>query len=201
MSSQSEISAARAPKRARGKQRVAELLEAAADVFAEKGFEAATMTEIAARADAPIGSLYQFFPTKEVLADTLVQNYAGLIAKDLEALEHRAKELEIDLLVDSLFKLLRGRPRERAAALPIAAARMDEGTRQTTFRHMVRRHIAAILRAREPSLSAEESRDRSVVLLQLMKAASALHDEEGLIARPRSLRDLKALAVQYLKTR
>jgi AcrR family transcriptional regulator len=202
MSSQTETSAAaRPPKRARGKQRVAELLDAAADVFAEKGFEAATMTEIAARAEAPIGSLYQFFPTKEALADTLVQNYAGLIAKDLEALQSRAKELEIDLLVDGLFKLLRSRPRERAAALPLAAARMDEGTRQSTFRHMVRRHIAAILRAREPSLSTESARDMAVVLLQLMKAASALNDEEGLIARPRALREIKALAVQYLATR
>src|SRR6202044_1047344 len=100
MSSDTETSAARAPKRARGKQRVAELLDAAAAVFAEKGFEAATMTEIAARADAPIGSLYQFFPTKEALADTLVQNYAGLIANDLEALEHRANDLDIDQLVD-----------------------------------------------------------------------------------------------------
>ncbi len=198
MSSQSET-AARAPKRARGKQRVAELLEAAADVFAARGFEAATMTEIAARAEAPIGSLYQFFPTKEALADTLVQNYAGSIAADLETLQERAAELEIDQLVDSLFKLLRGRPRERAAALPLAAARMDEEKRQTTFRHMVRRHIAAILRVREPSLTAEDARDKSVVLLQLMKAASALNDEAGLAARPRALRDLRALAVHFLR--
>jgi len=59
MSSNAQTTVARAPKRARGKQRVAELLEAAAAVFAEKGYEAATMTEIAARARAPIGSLYQ----------------------------------------------------------------------------------------------------------------------------------------------
>src|SRR5207253_2006161 len=52
MSAEAENSIARAPKRERGKQRVAELLQAAAAVFAEKGYEAATMTEIAARADA-----------------------------------------------------------------------------------------------------------------------------------------------------
>ncbi len=75
MSSQTEALAARSPKRARGKERVAQLLEAATAVFAQKGYEAATMTEIAARAGAPIGSLYQFFPVKEALADTLVQQY------------------------------------------------------------------------------------------------------------------------------
>jgi AcrR family transcriptional regulator len=201
MSSQIQNSGARAPKRARGRQRVAELMQAAADVFAEKGFAAATMTEIAARAGAPIGSLYQFFPTKELLADTLVQNYAQLIAGDLQKLEERADVIEVEMLVESLFKLLRGRPRERAAALPLAAARMDEGTRWTTFRHMVRRHIAAILRARAPSLSPDAARDMAVVLLQLMKAANALNDEEGLVARPAAMRQLKTLAVQYLEQR
>ena len=201
MSSQIQNSEARAPKRARGRQRVAELMQAAADVFAEKGFAAATMTEIAARAGAPIGSLYQFFPTKELLADTLVQNYAQLIAGDLQKLEERAGIIDVEMLVESLFKVLRGRPRERAAALPLAAARMDEGTRWTTFRQMVRRHIAAILRARAPSLPAEAARDMAVVLLQLMKAVNALNDEEGLVARPAATRQLKTLAVQYLEER
>ncbi|HEY2679031.1 MAG TPA: TetR/AcrR family transcriptional regulator [Steroidobacteraceae bacterium] len=199
MSSEVESLGARAPKRARGKQRVAELLEAAADVFAERGFEAATMTEIAARADAPIGSLYQFFPSKEALADTLLENYARLIADDLQELERRAAGIEIDALVEILFKLLRSRPRERAAALPLAAARMDEGTRRSTFRHMMRRHIAAILRARQPSLTADAARDMSIVLLQLVKAVSSLTDEEGLAGRQTALREMKSLAVHYLR--
>lgn len=201
MSSKAQIPGVRTPQRARGKQRVAELLEAAADVFAKKGFEAATMTEIAAHAGAPIGSLYQFFASKETLADTLVQRYAQMIADDFKELEKRAGTIELDVLVEALFRLLRNRPRERAAALPLAAARMDEGTRLTTFRHMVRRQIAAILRAREPSLSAETARDMSVVLLQLLKGANALIDEEGLSARAAALRDLRQLAVQYLQTR
>src|SRR5882762_2443308 len=112
----SQVEGARAPKRERGKQRVAELLQAATAVFTEKGYEAATMTEIAARADAPIGSLYQFFPTKGALADTVVQNYAALLIGDLQALEVRAGELSPQALVERLFGLLRSRPRERAAA-------------------------------------------------------------------------------------
>ena len=56
---------AKEPKRERGKQRVAALMDAGAELFAEKGYEATTMTEIASRAGAAIGSLYQFFPSKE----------------------------------------------------------------------------------------------------------------------------------------
>ena len=201
MSSDTEITVARIPKRARGKQRVAALLEAAAAVFAEKGYEAATMTEIAARARAPIGSLYQFFPAKEALADLLVQNYVALLAGDLQELEAKVAEIDNQTLVERLFGLLRSHPQERAAAQSLAEARMDERTRRTTFRHMLRKHIAAILRARAPSLPAETARDMAVVLLQMMKAASALSDEDGLPGRAAGMRDLQILAVQYLEQR
>src|SRR5580698_6716419 len=192
---------ARLPKRARGKQRVAELLQAASVVFAEKGYEAATMTEIAARAGAPIGSLYQFFPAKEALADTLVQAYVALLAADLEELAAQAAQIDARTLIGRLFSLLRAHPGERAAALPLAEARMDERTRRTTFRHMLRRQIAAILRARSRALSAEGARDMALELLQLMKAASSLSDEEGLAGRAQGLAEIQQLAVQFVEQR
>ena len=200
MSSDAEIHRARVPKRARGKQRVAALLQAAAAVFGEKGYEAATMTEIAARAGAPIGSLYQFFPVKEALADTLVQNYAEMLAADLVALEARAGGIDAKTLVEALFGLLRAHPRESAAAQPLAE-RMDERTRRITFRHMLRKRIAAILRARDPALHIDAARDMAVVMLQLMKAANSLSDEQGLPSRGAGLRELQSLAVHYLERR
>jgi len=201
MSSEKGVAAPRAPKRQRGKQRVAELLAAGAAVFADKGYDAATMTEIAARAGAPIGSLYQFFPSKETLADTLVQSYVALLAADLEALEARAREIDTRALVKGLFSVLRGHPEERAATLPLVEARMHERTRRETFRYLLRKRITAILRARSPALSAEAARERSVVVLQLMKAASSLSDEEGLSGRAIALRELQALAVHFLEHR
>ena len=60
-----DVPIAKAPKRARGVQRVAELLDAGAALFADNGYETTTMTQIAKRAGASIGSLYQFFPSKE----------------------------------------------------------------------------------------------------------------------------------------
>src|ERR1700745_185942 len=105
MSSAVEIGGARIPKRQRGKQRVAVLLNAAAAVIGDEGSVEATMTEIAARASAPIGSLYQFFPSKEVLADTLVRNYVALLETDLQELKTRAKGIDTDMLVRALFAL------------------------------------------------------------------------------------------------
>jgi AcrR family transcriptional regulator len=201
MSSEAGIITARAPKQQRGKQRVAELLRAATTVFAEKGYEAATMTEIAACANAPIGSLYQFFPEKEALADTLVQNYAALLGADLTALEVVASRINTRKLVTGLFGLLRAHPRERAAALPIVEARMDASTRRTTFRLMLRRHVAAILLVHAPKLPEKAAREMGVVVVQLMKAASALGDEQDFPGRKTGLRELQALTVQYVEQR
>jgi AcrR family transcriptional regulator len=201
MSSEGAVGGVRAPKRERGRQRVAELLEAANRVFADKGFDAATMTEIAARAGAPIGSLYQFFPSKEALADALLRKYVSLLEADLDEIEAHASVLDTQSLVDRLFAVLRSHPAERAAALPLAEARMDEPTRRATFRQMARARIASILRARAPRLSAAKARDMAVVVLQLMKAASAVGDETGLAGRAPALLDLEAMAAEYLDRR
>ena len=84
---------------------------------------------------------------------------------------------------------------------PLAEARMDERMRRITFRHMLRRHIATILRARFPALSPGAAREMAVVVLQLIKAANTLSDEQGLAGRATALRELRALATQYLEQR
>src|SRR5258708_27700980 len=103
MSSQTGAAAAVLPKRQRGKQRVAELLAAGAAVFAEKGYATATMTEIAARAEAPIGSVDQIFPPNAPLADTLVRSYITLLTPHLESPEAQARALPTAALTEGLF--------------------------------------------------------------------------------------------------
>ena len=103
MSSSEHSATARAPQRERGRQRVADLLQAASAVFAEKGYAAATMTEIAARADAPIGSLYQFFPNKELLGDALMHRYGERAVAALESIEKKLPALSASELADALL--------------------------------------------------------------------------------------------------
>lgn len=57
----------RQPKQQRGKQRVEKILNAAASVFDQVGYEAATTHLIAAKAETAVGSLYQFFPDKAAI--------------------------------------------------------------------------------------------------------------------------------------
>jgi AcrR family transcriptional regulator len=56
-----------------------EILDAALDLFAEKGFYAVTMHEVADRAEVGVGTLYSFFASKEDLYRQLVVEYARSI--------------------------------------------------------------------------------------------------------------------------
>ena len=82
---------ARAPQRHRGRLRVAAILEAGAEAFREKGYDAVTMTEIAARSGTTFGSLYRFFPSKEALANALLAQYAERALDRLAELSERRR--------------------------------------------------------------------------------------------------------------
>jgi AcrR family transcriptional regulator len=61
----------------RKEARPAEILEAALTVFAEKGFAAARMDDIARRAGVTKGTIYLYFPSKEDLFKSLVRESIG----------------------------------------------------------------------------------------------------------------------------
>src|SRR3984885_229768 len=103
------------PQRDVGRQRVAGLLQAAAAVFQERGFEAATMAEIAARADANISSLYRFFPNKEALAEALMSQYSEVLRAEFVAIHVHAADSAPQELADILIDfLVKRHPRTRA---------------------------------------------------------------------------------------
>jgi AcrR family transcriptional regulator len=72
-----------ASRRGRRKQaRPGELLDAALDLFVEKGFAATRAEEVAARAGVSKGTLFLYFPSKEELFKAVVrENMSGLFAE------------------------------------------------------------------------------------------------------------------------
>ncbi|WP_324013089.1 TetR/AcrR family transcriptional regulator [Microbacterium sp. JZ37] len=67
-------------RQARGRARMEQILQAAAAVFGEVGYEAATTNAIAARAGISPGSLYQFFANKDEVGRALAETYAERLA-------------------------------------------------------------------------------------------------------------------------
>jgi AcrR family transcriptional regulator len=90
--------------RERGKKRTAALLAGAEKVFAASGFEAAVMSDIARAAHASVGSLYQYFPTKESLAEALLFQYTTAFANELEQWR-KTIPTSADVFADELVSL------------------------------------------------------------------------------------------------
>jgi AcrR family transcriptional regulator len=66
----------RRPSQRRSQVTVTAILDAAARVFEERGFEAGTTNFVAERAGVSIGSLYEYFPNKDAMVVALVELHA-----------------------------------------------------------------------------------------------------------------------------
>jgi AcrR family transcriptional regulator len=191
---------AREPQRDRGRQRVAALLKAAAAVFAEKGFDGATMTEVAARAATAIGSLYQFFPSKEALADAVLARYGELMEAGLRRIEEKAAALSPAGLADALFDLMADSRGDRAAAVVLLDARADAEIRRAAVRDFMRGRVADLLRAAAPRLCAPEAAAMAAALLQTLKGVAPLVSAQQAgesAAAPVELRDMLRLYLEH----
>jgi AcrR family transcriptional regulator len=163
-----------APQREVGRQRVAELIEAAAAVFQERGFEAATMAEIAARAEAKIGSLYRFFPNKDAIADALMAHQAEIMRAEYDAIHTRAAESTPEELADSLIDLMvKLHPRTQGFAA-LLDSRTDGTVVRQRFRAQALAGIKMALTTCAPRLDDQEADDIAAVVLNNMKTMLAM---------------------------
>lgn len=102
--------------RRRKADRPAEILQAALAVFAEKGFAAARLDEIAARAGVSKGALYLYFETKEDLFRAVV---GQIFAPNMRMV--RAMVAAHPGPIDELMSLFTRRLVQVAGALPVGA--------------------------------------------------------------------------------
>ena len=185
MSSQKSMAAtALEPKRRRGQLRVAAIVDAGVSTFIEKGYDAATMTEIAARSNTAIGSLYRFFPTKEALAEAILARYRDHMEQALDEIAARAPQLSAVSLADALVDFMLDARAERAAAVALVDARSDAADKRMMLRRAVRERLAAILVAAAKTLPRREAERMAAVLLPLLKIASQFARENGEEAAP-----------------
>lgn len=115
MARSQRVEARKAPLQSRSKQTVASILAAAAQVFADRGYANTTTNHIAERAGVSIGSLYQYFPSKDALLVALAerhveQAFAAVLEEVGEKRQAPAREL-LRALVDALLRAHQREPR------------------------------------------------------------------------------------------
>lgn len=76
----------RVPVQARSRKRYAAIVDSAAELFADKGFDATTIDAIAEGAETSVGSLYQFFPNKLEVFRAVADDALGRAAEAFAAM-------------------------------------------------------------------------------------------------------------------
>jgi AcrR family transcriptional regulator len=180
---------ARAPQRQRGRLRVAAILEAGAAAFREKGYEAVTMTEIAARSGTTFGSLYRFFPSKEALANALLAQYAERALDRLAELAELAPTLTPAALADALVDFMIALQAERSFAAALMEAGAGDGARREAFRAAFRARISLILFRIFPDCDQPRAQAMTAVILHILKGLATI--------TPEKLADAPALRAEF----
>jgi AcrR family transcriptional regulator len=144
-------------------------------VIAEVGYETATMSQIADRAGACIGSLYQFFPNKQVLTQALRAKYGREIHQIWAQLEAQCASLSIDQMVSHLTTGMIAFVEEYPAFLRLLDA--PSYTRSTPIRQLLRRQLARCFVNMRPGLPPVQAFQIASVCLQIVKGMNQLYSE------------------------
>jgi AcrR family transcriptional regulator len=191
----------RVPQQDRGERRVTEVLEAAAAVIAAQGYEGATMTEIAERAGASIGALYQYFPNKDAMALALRRQYGDEMAAQWTAMMAQGSKLSVKQLVDRIFDVMIEFMQARPAYIPLLSVQKTY-RRDPVARNRLRELFAELFREKRPELSKEEAFRIANVAMQIVKGMNPLYAEAKAGAeREAVVGEFKVVLTGYLSAR
>ena len=178
---------------------MAALLDAAASVIAEVGYNAATMTAIAERADASIGSLYQFYPSKLAVSHALQLRYEHLFDSVWVPIEAELPELSLESfvqqLVDSTVKFFIAHSDFLFLLESLPSATLSSP------RKILQRRFAGFLLAKRPHLPRCQVLQISTVTLQVLCALTHLYMENPPRHKRMLIQEFKIILLCYLTER
>ena len=168
----------RQPQQTRSQKRFELILDTAAKLFAEIGYEAATTNAIAERAGISIGSLYRYFPDKEALLGALAQRYVEqtrviydrVITEDLVYLP---LPVLFDRVLDPFLEMYQQYPIYHHLLLG-ADSSPDIAAAASAVRAESLERLTGLLRSLAPQLSSERARLVAAVINATIKALISL---------------------------
>lgn len=191
----------RVPLQERSKKRVERILEAAALVFADEGYDAATMEGIAQRAETSIGSIYQFFPNKLAIFNALAKSYHERLRLFFDALiMGPILELSwpqiLDGAIDAFNAFHAKEPAFRAVwvSMHFTAESVAEG--EAITREFAKR-IDAIIAAKLPAVTKAQRPVMATMVVEVLTAILIVCARRPAEAEP-LVRETKAMLYRYL---
>lgn len=153
------------------------ILNAALSVFAERGFEAARLDDVAAKAGVAKGTLYLYFDDKEKLFEEVVRSAVSPVLERLDMLAS-ASELSIDKVLEILFEVFErevlGTERKHILRLIIAEGPRFPRIAEFYYDNVVGRVMPLISRMAERALTRGELSSDALVRYPQLVAAPLL---------------------------
>jgi AcrR family transcriptional regulator len=179
------------------------LVRAAEAVFADVGYARATTNLIASQAGVSPGTLYQFFPNKEAIAEALAARYA----QELEELHAKVfhgriataplTEL-IDSTVDPFLEFHHDAPAFEALFLA-AAVSPELGGRIQVLHDTVASRLIALFEQRAPKAHREDLQWTAEAAVGIFRGMLPLIAPLKGAKRSRAIRELKTVFARYLE--
>ena len=190
----------RSPQQARGQRRVTKILDAAAEVFAEIGYEESTTNAIAIRANTSIGSLYQFFPNKLAILNSLAHRFRTALDGQLNgAYEHSPARLQVLLsrFIDQVIEYYVENPAFQPMFYASQSSRELSTVAHETGAILVERVSGMFLQA-VPALSQQQSTFYATVVVFILRSLIPLSQSKDEPQHELIIPQLKRMVFAYL---
>jgi AcrR family transcriptional regulator len=194
------------PIQRRSKATVECLLAAAVQVFEVRGYAAGTTNRIAERAGVSIGTLYQYFPSKEALAVALLERHIVETTRQIrEWVGHMVAERHglhdaLGDYVEGMFETHAGHPRLQHILLEETPLPQRVHEALLDSERQAARTMAGLL-GLYPEVRHTDLEHAGFLVVQAVESLThrfAAHPDEQVMDRPAFTRELVAMLEAYL---
>lgn len=165
------------PDRARREDRMKDILNAAFEEFAAKGFEAARQEVIAQGAGVGKGTLYLYFPSKERLFEEVVRSFLAPVVDqvvDASADLKGPASVMLRRQIETIYRQAIATDRRRMLRLLIAEGPRFPHLLDLYFREVITRTVGALRRTIDYGVASGEFRETTIATLPPLLMGPAL---------------------------
>lgn len=204
MAPRSEMIPRKKPRQERSKATVDAIIRATARVLVREGYDAASTNRVARAAGVSVGSLYQYFPSKESLVVAVMERHIGSLLGTLEArlmqLLQEPVEVVTCALAHELIEMHRADPKLHKVLIEQVPrigklARMDEVDRRLT------QLVGSYLNLHRDEVAVEDPELASYVIVKATEALThaAVLERPELLEHGRMEAEIVRLVLSYVR--
>jgi AcrR family transcriptional regulator len=202
-----ELKPRKKPAQERSKAMVKRILQAAAELLSEEGYNQMSTNHIARHAGVSVGSLYQYFPNKNAIVLALIERlherHMEVIStklQEIQAAEEPSLETAVRSIVHGIIEACLVDPKLTQVLLR-EVRHLDEFHALREWVDNVGKMVETALRQRQDMLRATDPSLAAYIIVNAVNGVilSAELDHNEMIKDPRFADEVCELAVRYLQ--